>query len=121
MVALEVAQRDDLAAQLVAFSTGYWATFRAADGDDLALEVQAGWQHLRREIGCSIPGSLGADQAAAVFRALRSARGMLVADLLVVTEEVADLPAADPDVAAGTSVSAPTWRNSSRMKAGRIA
>ena len=57
-------------------------------------------QHVLEEIDRAIAGRLGADQRAAIFEALAGQHaGELVGDALVLAEHIADLAAADADVA----------------------
>ena len=70
------------------------------DGHGLALEVHLlGLQHLLAEIGASVTGGLWPYQGAAPVDALSGQdRFESVGELLVLSEEVADLPSAYPDV-----------------------
>src|SRR5690606_2874837 len=77
---------------------------RAGDRDPLPLQVLVAHpQHLRGEQHAAVPGGLGAHPRPAPGEALAGEHARLVAvgDPLVLPEQVADLPAADADVARG--------------------
>ena len=71
------------------------------DETGLVLErLVARLQHLLGEVDGAVAGRLGPDQRAAPVEALAGEdAGELVPDPLVLTEQVADLPSADADVA----------------------
>ena len=86
------------------FSMANWATLpRAGDETDLAFQGLAPrGQHLGGEVDAAVAGGLRADEGAAPVDALAGEHaGEVVGDALVLAEEVADLPAAHPDVPGG--------------------
>ena len=96
---------DDLGAQLLGLLGGVDGHVAGA-GDDhgLALEgvVRQHAQRLLRVVAQAVTGGLGAGQGAAEVQALAGEHaGVLVADALVLAEQVADLAAAHADVAGG--------------------
>ena len=103
-VAVGVAHGDDLAAQLGGLLVGVDGHVAGAgDHHALALEgLAGGLEHLVNEVAQAVAGGLGAHQRAAVAQALAGEHAVeLVADALVLAEQVADLPGAHADVAGG--------------------
>ena len=104
-VAVGVGDGDDLGAQLLSLLSGVGGHVAGAgDHDGLALEGVVA-QHAQGFLGVvahAVTGGLGAGQGAAEFQTLTGQdAGVLVADALVLAEQVADLTTTDVDVAGG--------------------
>jgi hypothetical protein len=101
------------------FSTVYWATLPEPETRQvLPSRVSSRVvEHLGGEVDGAVAGGLGTDQRAAPVEALAGEHaGELVAELLVLAEQEADLAAAHADVAGGHVGVWPMWRKSSVMK-----
>ena len=101
-VAIGTADGDDLGAELCGLGGSAPGDIaEAADGHGLALDVLAvGGEHLVDEVEAAEAGSLRAHERAAIFEALAGEHAAPVArELLVLSEEVANLAGTDADVA----------------------
>ena len=103
-VAVGVAHGNDLAAQLSGLLVGV-DSHVAGTGDDyaLALEGLAGsLKHLVSKVAQAVAGGLGTGQRTAVAQALAGNHAVkLVADALILAEQIADLTGAHANVAGG--------------------
>src|SRR5699024_10222418 len=103
-IAVGIAHRDDLAAQLGGLLVRVDRNVAGAGDDDLrAVKALAvGLEHLVRKVAQAVAGGFGARQAAAKGQALAGQHaGELVADALVLAVHKADLTAAHADVTRG--------------------
>src|SRR3546814_849647 len=102
--ALAVRQGQHLAAQLHDLLRRVRGDI-ARPRDDRALAdqiISLSLQHVLQEIDRAVAGRLGADEGAAIFQTLAGQHALeAVGDALVLAEHIADLAAADTDVACG--------------------